>query len=141
VQVSQLREPERIMGFVRIVAQRRVAGEIEKLVRNRKRENDLSPALSVVDQRLDPEQLAMMRQKVDLMKSVLSQMPERQREILVRFYRDEQGPEQICQEMSLTETQFRLIKSRAKATFGIRGQRALQKDARSETIKPAACCA
>ena len=34
-----------------------------------------------------------------------------------------QTPEQICSEMDLTETQFRLIKSRAKARYGELGQR------------------
>jgi RNA polymerase sigma-70 factor (ECF subfamily) len=142
IRKGQLREPERIMGFVRTVAQRRVAADIEKLTRNRKRENELSPDLNVVDQQSDPEQLAVMQQKVDLMKSVLLQMPERQREILVRFYRDEQTQEQICREMSLTETQFRLIKFRAKAAFGMRGQNALRKQAGSEMTKQqAARCA
>lgn len=139
IQKGQLREPERIMGFVRTIAQRRVAANIERRVQSRNRENELSPTLNVADQRPDPEQLALIQQKVDLMKSVLSQMPERQREILVRFYCDEQTQEQICQEMSLTETQFRLVKSRAKAAFGIRGQNVLRKSASSETMKQAAC--
>jgi len=39
------------------------------------------------------------------------------RDILVRFYLKEQSQEQICREMSLTETQFRLRKSRAKEKF------------------------
>jgi hypothetical protein len=37
----------------------------------------------------------------------------------------EQTQEQICAEMNLTETQFRLLKSRAKARFGELGRRAL----------------
>jgi RNA polymerase sigma-70 factor, ECF subfamily len=141
IQKGQVREPERIMGFVRTVAQRQAAAHIEKLVHNRRKENELAPGLDVADQRQDPEQLAILQQKVDLMKNVLAQMPEGQREILVRFYRDEQTPEQICQEMSLTETQFRLAKSRAKAAFGTKGQNALRKPAASELAKRAECCA
>ncbi len=34
----------------------------------------------------NPEQQAMVRQKAELMKSVLESMPERDRDILVRFY-------------------------------------------------------
>jgi RNA polymerase sigma-70 factor, ECF subfamily len=139
IQNRQVREPERIMGFVRTVAQRRVAAHIERATQNRQKESELTPSLDVADQKQDPEQLAMMRQKVELMKSVLAQMPERQREILVRFYRDEQTPEQICQEMSLTETQFRLVKSRAKAVFGAKGQTALRRPAASELTKQAEC--
>ena len=38
---------------------------------------------------------------------------------------DEQGQDQICSEMALTETQFRLMKSRAKARFGELGKKKL----------------
>jgi hypothetical protein len=37
----------------------------------------------------------------------------------------EQPQEQICREMDLTETQFRLLKSRAKAKFGEIGKKKL----------------
>jgi RNA polymerase sigma-70 factor, ECF subfamily len=41
---------------------------------------------------------------------------------LTRFYVDEQSQDLICSEMGLTETQFRLLKSRAKARFGELGK-------------------
>lgn len=47
------------------------------------------------------------------------------REILTRFYLHEQSQEEICSEMALTETQFRLLKSRAKARFGELGKKKL----------------
>jgi RNA polymerase sigma-70 factor (ECF subfamily) len=59
------------------------------------------------------------------MTSVLRELSERDREILVRFYLKEEPQEQICREMSLTETQFRLLKSRAKAKFGEIGRKKL----------------
>jgi RNA polymerase sigma-70 factor, ECF subfamily len=43
----------------------------------------------------------------------------------VRFYLNEEPQEQICREMALTETQFRLLKSRAKARFGEIGKKKL----------------
>jgi RNA polymerase sigma factor (sigma-70 family) len=141
IRKGQVREPQRIMGFVRTVAQRQVAAHIQKLVHSRRRESELTPGLDIADEGQDPERSAILREKVELMKIVLAQMPERQREILVRFYRDEQTPEQICQEMSLTETQFRLAKSRAKAAFGTKGQNAMRKPAGSEMAKQAKCCA
>ena len=49
----------------------------------------------------------------------------RDREILLRFYLDEQSRDQICAEMGLTETQFRLLKSRAKARIREVAQKAL----------------
>ena len=50
-------------------------------------------------------------------------LPKRDREVLVRFYLQEQTAEEICRDLNLTETQFRLIKSRAKARFGELGRR------------------
>jgi hypothetical protein len=35
----------------------------------------------------------------------------------MRFYLQEQSPRQICRDLGLTPTQFRLTKSRAKARF------------------------
>ena len=51
----------------------------------------------------------------------------RDREILTRFYLLNQSQEQICDEMGLNNTQFRLLKSRAKARFGELGRRTLRR--------------
>jgi RNA polymerase sigma-70 factor, ECF subfamily len=56
---------------------------------------------------------------------VLASLSQRGRDILERFYLKEQTQEQICQEMSLSETQFRLLKARAKARFGEIGRKKL----------------
>jgi RNA polymerase sigma factor (sigma-70 family) len=81
--------------------------------------------VTVADRKENPEQEAMIRQKAALMESALSALSERDREILVRFYLKEQPQDQICREMDLTETQFRLLKSRAKAKFGEIGKKKL----------------
>ena len=65
------------------------------------------------------------RQRAEIMSAILRGISQRDREILTRFYLLEQPQEQICQEMSLTDTQFRLLKSRAKARFGTLGRRKL----------------
>jgi len=56
-------------------------------------------------------------QRTNIVKRVLSTIPKRDREILVSFYLLERSPEEICAQMGLTETQFRLLMSRAKARF------------------------
>jgi RNA polymerase sigma-70 factor (ECF subfamily) len=122
---GDLREPERLMGFVRTVVRRQVAAYIEQAVHNRREQADLETGVTVADRKQNPEQEAMIRQKAELMESALSALSERDREILVRFYLKEQPQEQICREMDLTETQFRLLKSRAKAKFGEIGKKKL----------------
>jgi RNA polymerase sigma factor (sigma-70 family) len=122
---GDLREPERLMGFVRTVVRRQVAAYIEQAVHTRREQTDLETGISVADRKQNPEQEAMLRQKTQLMKSALDALSRRDRDILVRFYLQEQPQEQICREMSLTETQFRLLKSRAKAKFGEIGRKKL----------------
>ena len=122
---GDLREPERLMGFVRTVVRRQVAAHIEQIVHTRREQTDLESGVAVVDRKQNPEQEAMIRQKAELMKSALEGLSKRDRDILVRFYLQEQPQEQICREMSLTETQFRLLKSRAKAKFGEIGRKKL----------------
>jgi RNA polymerase sigma-70 factor (ECF subfamily) len=122
---GDLREPERLMGFVRTVVRRQVAAYIEQAVHNRREQADLETGITVADRKQNPEQEAMLRQKAELMKSTLAALSQRDRDILVRFYLNEQSQEQICREMDLTETQFRLLKSRAKAKFGEIGKKKL----------------
>jgi RNA polymerase sigma-70 factor (ECF subfamily) len=122
---GDLREPDRLMGFVRTVVRRQVAAYIEQAVHTRRDQADIESGASVADRKHNPEQAAILRQKSALMKSVLEAMSDRDREILKRFYIDEQSQEDICREMDLTETQFRLLKSRAKTKFGEMGRKKL----------------
>jgi RNA polymerase sigma factor (sigma-70 family) len=123
---GDLREPDRLMGFVRTVVRRQVAAHIDQVVHSRRDEMHLDLGVRVADRRRDPEQNMAYQQKNDFMREILRQLSNRDREILTRFYLQEDTQEEICGEMNLTETQFRLLKSRAKARFGELGKRRLQ---------------
>jgi RNA polymerase sigma-70 factor (ECF subfamily) len=123
IQRGELREPERLMGYVRTVLRRQVASYIDTAVQTRRNQVTLDPAMNVSDRQLSPEREVIDRQNNEVAMRVLRSLPTRDREVLVRFYLDEQLPEQICRELKLTETQFRLIKSRAKARYGELGKR------------------
>lgn len=125
IKKGDLREPERLMGFVRTIVRRQVAAYIDLAVQTRRDQADIECGVTVIDVKGDPEQQAIARQKKQLMKSVLDSLSKRDRDILVRFYLNEEPQEQICREMALTETQFRLLKSRAKARFGEIGKKKL----------------
>ena len=122
---GELREPERLMGFVRTIVRRQVAAHIDKVVHNRREQAEFDSTVRVVDPRGNPEEAAIFRQRIGLIRQVLGELSERDREILTRFYIDEQSQDQICSEMGLTETKFRLLKSRAKARFGELGKKKL----------------
>jgi RNA polymerase sigma-70 factor, ECF subfamily len=122
---GELREPERLMGFVRTIVRRQLAAHIDKMVHDRRDQTELDATVRVADPRGNPEETAMFRQRKDLIHRVLSELGDRDREILTRFYLNEQAQDQICEEMALTDTQFRLLKSRAKARFGELGKKKL----------------
>jgi RNA polymerase sigma-70 factor (ECF subfamily) len=122
---GELREPQRLMGFVRTVVRRQVAAHIDKAVHSRREQMDLDSTVRVADPHGNPEEAAIFRQRAELVQRVLGELSGRDREILTRFYLQEQGQDQICSEMALTETQFRLLKSRAKARFGELGKKKL----------------
>jgi len=122
---GELREPQRLMGFVRTIVRRQVAAHIDKVVHSRREQADFDSSVRVADPRGNPEEAAIFTQRLELLRRVLGELPDRDREILTRFYLHEQSQEEICTEMSLTETQFRLLKSRAKARFGELGKKKL----------------
>jgi RNA polymerase sigma-70 factor, ECF subfamily len=122
---GELREPQRLMGFIRTVVRRQVAAHIDKVVHVRREQTELDSSMRVIDPRDSPEETAIFRQRTDLIHRVLGELCSRDREILTRFYLQEQSQEQICTEMLLSETQFRLLKSRAKARFGELGKKKL----------------
>jgi len=74
----------------------------------------------------NPDYMLEAKERSRLMADVLQSMATNHREILHRFYVLEQPAEQICTEMQLTETQFRLLKSKAKAEFGALGRKRLR---------------
>jgi RNA polymerase sigma-70 factor, ECF subfamily len=125
IQRGEVREPERLMGFVRTVVRRHVAAHIEKMMTVRRDHTGLDPNIRVADPHDNPEEKAVRHQRLTLIGQVLDELGEKDREVLKRFYLYEQSQDQICKEMELTETQFRLLKSRAKARFGELGKKKL----------------
>ena len=132
---GELREPERLMGYVRTVVRRQVAAHIDEAVHNRREMIDIEDGTRLADARNNPEQIAIVDEQAELMAQVLRTISRRDREILTRFYLQEQSQEEICQDMGLSETQFRLLKSRAKHRFGELGREKLIKDKKTQPEK------
>jgi len=124
IQKGELRDPARLMGYVRTVVKRQIAATIDAAVTKRRTQVDYEDTLfRLSDWKDDPERSLLMRQRADIARRVMNGVSRRDREILHRFYVQEQTQEQICQEMGLTYNQFRLLKSRAKARFGELGKK------------------
>lgn len=123
IRKGEIRDPERLMGFVRTVTRRQVAAHINQAISKRRDEVAIEPGVFLTDRKESPEAAAIEEQKSEFVRRTLRNMSARDREILTRFYLMEQKQDQICREMGLTETQFRLLKSRAKGRFGEAGKR------------------
>jgi RNA polymerase sigma factor (sigma-70 family) len=114
---GDLRDPARLAGYVRTVVRHLIATHIGRRVETRARQVGLESVAEARDGRGNPEQEAAAQERTEIMRDVLMGLSQRDREVLTRFYLLEQSKQQICREMDLTHTQFRLLKSRAKARF------------------------
>src|SRR5580704_781872 len=124
IQNGDLREPERLMGYVRTVVKRQIAASIDLAVQGRRTRADFENSMfSVSDWRDNPERSVIARQRAEIARKVLDGVSRSDREILNRFYVLEQSQERICADMGLSYNQFRLLKSRAKARFGELGKK------------------
>jgi RNA polymerase sigma-70 factor, ECF subfamily len=123
---GKLNDPCRLLGYIRSIIHHVVAGHIQDQIRERADQCiDSVIELRLADQRESPEEILRRRESESLVNGTLSSLNPRDREILTRFYLDGETQEQICAAMGLTETQFRLLKSRAKSRFGTAGKRRL----------------
>ncbi len=128
IQRGELRDPERLMGFVRTIVRRQIASFIEKNYTRRRDELDIDGNVKIADSHISPEEGAIRSQNAQIMEDILRDCSRRDREILTRFYLLEQPQGQICEEMGLNDTQFRLLKSRAKQRFSDEGRRRMAKN-------------
>ena len=132
IQRGEVRDPSRLPAFVRTVVRRQVANHIGGVIHERRDCVDIDStggADQLVDDRQSPEQQVISDEQISIMRELLLQVDERDRELLVRFYLREETAEQICADLNLSSNQFRLLKSRAKVRFGELGRRALARRA------------
>jgi RNA polymerase sigma-70 factor, ECF subfamily len=122
---NDLRSPERLLGYVRTIVRRQIASYIQRASAQRKEQSEWIEATTTRTAE-NPEEGYLRYEQRLLMRKSLSELSPRDREILVRFYIDEMPQEVICEQMELTMTQFRLLKSRAKARLSVLGQRQLR---------------
>lgn len=122
---KDLRDPDRLLAYIRTVVRRQIATYIERAMTNR-RDRPESAGLELHDPAFNPEESLISHERRRVMRKTLSELNARDREILIRFYIDEMPMEEICKEMDLTVNQFRLLKSRAKSRFSEIGQRQLR---------------
>ena len=116
IRAGTLREPARLMGFTKILTQRKVFRHIRKNIAGRERLISMAsvdyPSAAAGN---SPDAAFSAAEPAEELRRTLQCIRPRDRDLLTRYYCLEQTPALICQEMNLTPTQFRLYKSRALA--------------------------
>jgi RNA polymerase sigma factor (sigma-70 family) len=124
---GQLQTPAALPGYLNIV--------LKRTAWNKKLQSERLDANSEVfsgvmatraDDRENPQQRLEGQERTQILRDILATLKPQEREILTRFYLQGQRPEQICEEMGLSETQFRLNKSRSKKKLETLTQKHLQ---------------
>ena len=96
IQRGELREPDRLMGYVRTVVRRQVAAHIDIAVHARRNQQSIDPAMTLSDHQPDPERRVIEQESQDVALRMLSGLPKRDREVLVRFRSEERHVGKEC---------------------------------------------
>lgn len=118
---GRLREPEALSSYIHGVARLSTCSKVGVRARHRRLSGSLEHWVKNNHGKSTPEEQLAKKQRLAIMRDLLRSLTERDREIITRFYLHEQPKHQICLEMDLTDTQFRLAKSRAKQKLGRMG--------------------
>jgi RNA polymerase sigma-70 factor (ECF subfamily) len=111
---GKLREPGALSSYIFGVARFSLCSKIGLKTRHERLAGTLRHWVVSRHRTPTPEDTLAERERAEIMRDLLSTLSLKEREILTRFYLDEQPKDQICREMALSDTQFRLAKSRAK---------------------------
>ena len=126
IQNDELRDPEKLIGFIRVVGHRHYCAYIKRRDKSRSSHAGHEAFEGSCRFRFDPEHDALRDERRLFAQGVLANLAPREREILKRFYIREESPDWICKEMSLTSNQFRLLKWRAKAKVTITAKKGVR---------------
>jgi RNA polymerase sigma-70 factor (ECF subfamily) len=109
VRRGDVRNPGSLVSFCHTVTHRKYVRHVDERVLVRSRAVD--PMGAVQSATLESDQI--LREQQALIRDGLRFLSPRERELLVRFYLDEESRESICEHMRLSVRQFAVIKSRA----------------------------
>jgi RNA polymerase sigma-70 factor, ECF subfamily len=85
IQRGQLREPERLMGFARTIARRKVSLYIDAAASDRRNQVEIGSLFGLASPGATPEQEMFSQEQRELVRLILARLPEREAEILSRF--------------------------------------------------------
>jgi RNA polymerase sigma-70 factor (ECF subfamily) len=117
IQSGAIEDPQTFPSYAVMVAKRQAQQYLQNLS-NKPADYDrrlLDDSCSYA--KVNSEVMLENAERNALMHQTIAMLKVQEREILDRIYVQEQSSEEICKDMALTETQFRVLKSRAKGRF------------------------
>jgi len=114
---GDIREAERLPGFVCGVARNQVIKHFQRAARQ-ERMTETEEAVSLPCQAHDQLEELLRKESADIVRQILKEMTnERDVQVLFRFYLAEDDKEQICADLGLTSLQFNLVLHRARERY------------------------
>jgi RNA polymerase sigma factor (sigma-70 family) len=109
----EIKEPKALPAYVRTILLRVAADKRNGAKRMIGGECFEATVATASDAGKTPEEYADAQKTGTLLRAALQKLADHEREILKRFYLDDEEPRHIRESMGLSETQFRLLKSRS----------------------------
>jgi RNA polymerase sigma-70 factor, ECF subfamily len=114
---GDIREAERLPGFVCGVARNQVIKHFQRAARQ-ERSIETEEAASLPCPAQDQLEELLRKESADIVRQILKEMTnERDIQLLFRFYLAEEDKEQICDDLGLTSLQFNLVLHRARERY------------------------
>ena len=140
IKAGKLSTPAALPGYLATILKRTAW---TRNLEGRKRAGDQDTFDTVLitypDKRDGPSQQFEVKERARLIENGLRRLKPREREVLTRFYLQEQTPKAICAGMGLTGTQFRLLKCRSKQLLEKWITQAAHRPVFTERRAPIAC--
>jgi RNA polymerase sigma-70 factor, ECF subfamily len=117
IREGDVREPEKLSGFVCGVAKNQVIKHFQRAARRESltETGEMAPVTHATSDQLDE---LLRKEKADIVQQILKEMTnERDIQLLFRFYLAEEDKEQICADLGLTSLQFNLVLHRARERY------------------------
>lgn len=126
IRQGDVREPERLSGFICGVARNLVIDHFRRAARQESA-TEIEEAAHLPDPGADQLQELLRKEKADLVRQVLMEMPNaRDRQVLYRFYIADDEKERICSDLRLTSLHFNRVLHRARERFRELYERAMR---------------
>jgi RNA polymerase sigma-70 factor (ECF subfamily) len=112
---GEVREPEKLSGFICALAKNLAIGHLRRLSRWESENADATP---MIDHAPNPYDKLLNKERAVIVRQVISEMrSDRDRQILHRFCITEEDKDKICADLGLTSLHFNRVLSRALKRF------------------------